>query len=144
MLAVSSKVPLDMKNFLSCIFVAALMLGLPSVSVAKGKVHPAVNNSGEAGVLSNAYHILETGDHDYNGHRIKAMHAIEEAAKPLGVHLHGDERDKTPQALSDAKLREVIAMLKQLHGAATGKYAKHIQSHVNRAISELQTALSIR
>jgi len=133
-----------MKKLLSFIFVAALMLGLPSLSLAKGKVHPAVNNHGEAGVLSNAYHILETGDHDYNGHRIKAMHAIEEAAKPLGVHLHGDERDKTPQALSDAKLREVIGMLQHVHGSAKGEHAKHIQAHIHTAITELQTALSIR
>ena len=37
----------------------------------------------EARALTRAYLILATGDHDYRGHRMKAMHQIEAAGKLL-------------------------------------------------------------
>src|ERR1051325_11700754 len=66
------------------------------------------NDREEAATLAHAYAILATGDHDYKGHRIKAMHAIKEAADLLKWNLEGDGKYKQSQALSDAKLREEI------------------------------------
>lgn len=50
----------------------------------------AFSDSAEAGMLHKAYHILATGDHDYKGHRVQAMHAVENAGKLLGLDLKGD------------------------------------------------------
>ena len=47
----------------------------------------AFSDSAEAGMLHRAYRILATGDHDYKGHRVKAMHAVEAAARLLGLDL---------------------------------------------------------
>src|ERR1700728_3198325 len=58
----------------------------------------AFSDSAEAGMLHRAYHILATGDHDYHGHRAKAMHAVEAAAKLLGVDLKGDYKEHEMQA----------------------------------------------
>jgi len=49
-----------------------------------GQFQPvAFSDSTEAGMLQNAYDILATGDHDYSGHRVKALHAVKVAAKTV-------------------------------------------------------------
>jgi hypothetical protein len=104
----------------------------------------AFSDSAEAGMLQNAYNILATGDHDYKGHRVKAMHQIEAAAKLLGVNLGGDAKDKQPQTLSDAKLREAQGLLQNVLGAAEVKNQKRVTKHINEAIDQINIALSIR
>ena len=104
----------------------------------------AFSNSAEAGMLQNAYLILATGDHDYKGHRVKAMKHIEAAAKLLGVTLSGDAKDKQPQPLSDAKLREAQGLLQNVLGAAEVKNQKRITKQINNAINQINIALSIR
>ena len=104
----------------------------------------AFSNSAEAGMLQNAYLILATGDHDYKGHRIKAMKQIEAAAKLLGVTLSGDAKDKQPQPLSDAKLREAQGLLQNVLGAAEVKNQERVTKHITNAINQINTALSIR
>ena len=95
-------------------------------------------------MLQNAYLILATGNHDYKGHRVKAMQHIEAAAKLLGVTLSGDAKDKQPQPLSDAKLREAQGLLQNVLGAAEVKNETRISKHINAAIDHINTALSIR
>jgi hypothetical protein len=104
----------------------------------------AFSDSAEAGMLQNAYLILSTGDHDYKGHRVKAMHQIEAAAKLLGMNLGGDAKDKQPQPLSDAKLREAQGLLQNVLGAAEVKDQKRVTKHINEAINQINIALSIR
>jgi hypothetical protein len=104
----------------------------------------AFSDSAEAGMLQNAYLILATGNHDYKGHRVKAMKQIEAAAKLLGVTLSGDAKDRQPQPLSDAKLREAQGLLQNVLGAAEVKDQKRITKHINAAIDHINTALSIR
>jgi len=98
----------------------------------------------ESQTLTSAYLILATGDHDYRGHRVKAMHQIETAGKLLGVSLHGDDKDKQKQVLSDDKLREVRGMLQTVLGAAEVKSQPRVSKHVTEAISQINMALSIR
>jgi hypothetical protein len=95
-------------------------------------------------MLQNAYLILATGDHDYKGHRMKAMHQIEAAAKLLGMNLSGDAKDKQPQSLSDAKLREAQGLLQNVLGAAEVKNEKRVTKHISEAINQINIALSIR
>ena len=104
----------------------------------------AFSNTAEAGMLQNAYLILATGNHDYKGHRVKAMHQIEAAAKLLGVNLSGDAKDRQPQPLSDAKLREAQGLLQNVLGAAEVKNQKRVTKHITEAIDQINTALSIR
>ena len=98
----------------------------------------------EAQTLTSAYLILATGDQDYKGHRVKAMHQIEAAGKLLGVSLHGDDKDRQKQVLSDDKLREARGMLQTVLGASEVKSQPRVSKHVTEAISQIDMALSIR
>jgi hypothetical protein len=104
----------------------------------------AFRDSAEADMLRRAYHILATGDHDYNGHRVRAMHSVEEAGKLLGMDLAGDLKDRTPQRLSDDKLREAEGLINQVLGSAEVKDQKKIVKHLNEAAKQIHTALNVR
>jgi hypothetical protein len=117
-----------------------------SVSVAgQNEFQPmAFSDSAEAGMLRRAYHILATGDHDYKGHRIKAMHAVEAAGTLLGMDLRGDDKDHEKQILSDDKLREASGLLSNVLSASEVKDQKRIARHINEAIDQINVALSIK
>jgi len=115
-----------------------------SVAVQNQFQTVAFSGSAEAGMLQSAYLILATGDHDYKGHRVKAMKQIEAAAKLLGMTLSGDAKDKQPQPLSDAKLREAQGLLQNVLGAAEVKNQERVTKHITNAINQINTALSIR
>ena len=104
----------------------------------------AFGDSAEAGMLRRAYIILATGDHDYKGHRVRAMRQIEAAGDLLGMNLRGDAKDKQPQVLSDAKLREAQGLLQNVLGSSEVKSQKRISKHIAEAINQLTVALSIR
>jgi hypothetical protein len=104
----------------------------------------AFRDGAEADVLRRAYRILATGDHDYKGHRARAMHAVEEAGKLLDMDLAGDLKDRTPQPLSDEKLREAQGLITEVLGASEVKDQKHITKHLKEAVNQINTALSIR
>jgi hypothetical protein len=103
----------------------------------------AFTDSAEAKMLRDAYSILSTGDHDYQGHRVKAMHAVEAGAKLLGMDLAGDLKDRTPQKLSDEKLRQAQSLISQVLASAAVKDQKRVVKHLNKAVTEINTALSI-
>jgi hypothetical protein len=98
----------------------------------------------EAAMMHRAYRILATGDHDYKGHRAKAMHAVEDAAKLLGLDLSGDAKDHEKQFLSDDKMREAQGLLRNVLGAAEVKNQERISKHINEAIEEIRAALDVR
>jgi hypothetical protein len=102
------------------------------------------SDSAEAGMLQRAYRILATGDHDYKGHRVRAMHAVEAAAKLLGVNLRGDGANREKQVLSDERLREAQGLITQVLGAAEVKNEARVTRHLNMALKQLNLALSIR
>lgn len=102
----------------------------------------AFSDSAEAGMLHRAYHILATGDHDYHGHRARAMHHVEAAAKLLGLDLSGDLKNREYQALSDAKLREASGLISQVLASAAVKDQKRVTKHLTGAVNEINLALS--
>lgn len=104
----------------------------------------AFGDSAEAGMLHRAYHILATGDHDYKGHRVKAMHAVEAAAKLLGLDLSGDLKDHEPQPLSDDKLREAAGLISNVLASAEVKDQKRVTKHLDVAINQINLALAIK
>lgn len=104
----------------------------------------AFRDSAEAKMLHDAYAILATGDHDYKGHRVRAMRAVERGAKLLGMDLAGDLKDKTPQPLSDEKLRQAQGLITQVLGAAEVKNQKRVVKNLTEALNQISTALTIR
>jgi len=99
------------------------------------------NDSTEAGLLRQAYGLLSLADHDYQGHRARAMKQIEVAAKHLGVALRGDGKGHEAQATSDAQLRSAQSLLAQ---ASNGLKPGQGLAHVKLAITQLNVALAIR
>jgi hypothetical protein len=104
----------------------------------------AMSNFSEAKALTRAYRILATGDHDYKGHRVKAMHQIEAAAKLLGVNLRGDAKARQKQALSDDKLRDARGLLEIVLNSAEVKAQPRVSKHISEAIDQINVALKIR
>jgi hypothetical protein len=92
------------------------------------------------GLLSQAYSALSRADHDYHGHRARAMKLIEHAAKELGFSLSGDGHGHEGQITSDDQLRTAQGLLQQ---AVTGLPPK-AQEHVQKAIEQISVALSIK
>jgi hypothetical protein len=117
-----------------------------SVSVAgQNQFQPmAFSDSAEAGMLRNAYIILATGDHDYKGHRVRAMHAVEAAGKLLNMDLSGDVKNRQPQVLSDDKLREASGLLSSVLGSSEVKGQARITKRINEAINQIDMALSLK
>jgi hypothetical protein len=94
--------------------------------------------------LDDAYATLVQANHDYKGHRVKAMKQIELAVQELGGKISGKisgkGRGHEPQGTSDAQLRAAQALLQQ----AAGGLSKKALKHVNAAIEQLNIALSIK
>jgi hypothetical protein len=114
--------------------------------LANGSDAPLVRLAGgEVATLEQAYGILAVADHDYKGHRVRAMKALEAACKLLGTDISGEGRGKEQQPISDEQLRSVLAMVQQVRGslAAAGAQPKVVK-HLDVAIENLTVALSIR
>jgi hypothetical protein len=111
--------------------------GVSKASAAKETI---ANDSAEAGLLRQAYALLSVADHDYKGHRVRAMKQIEAAGKVLGISLRGDGKVHEPQGTSDAQLRSAEALLQQASAGLRGRGLKHIQ----QACEQLNVALAIR
>jgi hypothetical protein len=122
----------------------------------------------ELGSLKSALTLLEGANHDYKGHRAKAVHAIHAAIHE--IEHHGQKHVPTPPAVAAAKAaakastpklgsvppvhENQVASDTQLVAAeqllskvfaeltATGKHPKAI-AHVQLAVQELQIALKI-
>lgn len=92
------------------------------------------------GLLPEAYNLLKVADHDYSGHRARAMHQIEAAAKLIGEHLTGDGHGHEAQVASDDNLRQAQSLLSQAEAKMAGKPAVHIQ----KAVTELSVALAVK
>ena len=95
-------------------------------------------------MLHRAYRILASGDHDYKGHRAKAMDEVKKAAELLGTDLRGDDKDKTNQALSDDRLREARGLLENVRNSSDVKKEKRVDRHINAAIKQIDEALKVR
>jgi hypothetical protein len=98
------------------------------------------DTAGSITLLNDAYATLAQANHDYQGHRVRAMKQIEAALNVLGEKISGQGRGHEPQGTSDAQLRAAQALLQQAGAGLTGKALKH----VNAAASQVSTALSIR
>ncbi|MGD0412278.1 MAG: hypothetical protein ABSC18_11310 [Verrucomicrobiota bacterium] len=115
--------------------------GIPLAPAAPAQKQTIPNDGTEAGLLRQAYGLLSLADHDYQGHRARAMKQIEVAAQHLGITLRGDGKGHETQATSDAQLRNAQALLVQASG---GLKPGQGLAHVKLAIAQLNVALAIR
>jgi hypothetical protein len=98
----------------------------------------------EAKMLAHAYAILAKGDHDYNGHRVEAMHHLEKAGRILGVDLDGDLKDHEKQALSDDKLRQAQRLINHLIKAAIIRDQPKVIDQLNDANNQIDLSLATK
>jgi hypothetical protein len=101
---------------------------------------PAVASATAITQLTQAYAALSVADHDYQGHRVKAMKQIEAAAKELGISLTGNGKGHEQQVTSDQQLQTATSLLQQALGGLPPK----AQKHVSKALEQLSIALSIK
>jgi hypothetical protein len=101
-------------------------------------------SSHEAKMLRDAYIILATGDHDYNGHREGAMQQVKAAADLLSLDLRGDGLGGKPQVLSNERLREAKDLIVHVLDAAALKDQRRIVKHLNEAVHQINVALGIK
>ncbi|MFO0810849.1 MAG: hypothetical protein U0746_19650 [Gemmataceae bacterium] len=122
----------------------------------------------EAGVLKDAYILMAMANHDYDGHRAKAMAQVEDAIKILdqSIMKAGTNGQKLvalqqeiavareafeakhqapinrPQALSNLQMGEAGKLLLAVHGTLVQqKQGKALLDHVDAAIKQVDTAL---
>jgi len=106
--------------------------------------------TGDVQTLTQAYSTLATADHDYKGHRVKAMHAIRKAARLMGSKIAGAGtstglgKGQEQQTLSDSQLRSVQGMLQKVRSSVSGRNQQRVVQHINEAIQHLSIALSIK
>ncbi len=131
----------------SAVILCAASLHAATLGSAQAGANPPLvklGASSEVAYLQQVYSTLAVADHDYKGHRVKAMKAIEAACKLLGGDIHGDGKGHEKQALSDAQLREALGMLQQARGIVASRGQKKVLAHIDTAIKELSIALTIR
>ncbi|HZM03402.1 MAG TPA: hypothetical protein VFC44_10280 [Candidatus Saccharimonadales bacterium] len=117
----------------------AVPMGKKRAAIAAA-IAPAIPNASSVELLREAYGLLHRADHDYKGHRARAMHQIEEAAKFFGVNLRGQGKGDEKQGTSDSQVREAQSALERSIGGLAGKPLHHVRE----AISQLTIALNVR
>jgi len=105
------------------------------------KAETQAADTAAANLLTQAYTALEVADHDYQGHRVKAMGHIKAAGKVLGLTLGGQGTGHEVQTTSDQQLHTAQALLQQ---ALVPGLKPRVQKQINLALTELTTALSIK
>jgi hypothetical protein len=142
----------------------------PPKKPAKNKDNSTELKLIEADELRGAYIAMAGGNHDYDGHRAKAMHAVREAIKILDAQVmeHGDAAQKAktkqgdaavaladkaakatkmfhePQPASDAALRGAAGTLLEMRKTLAERKQPKVLGHVDTAIKEINIALKIR
>ena len=133
----------------------ALTNNVQAISARSAK---ATNAGNSTTLLHEALATLAEADHDYKGHRVAAMKQIHlalggHAGKnhvggqvATATHVHHSATAKhtgkgnESQATSDAQLRQAQGLLQRASHEVSGVALQH----VNAAISDINTALSIR
>lgn len=136
-----------MRSFKWARSIASFTLVAASCSFAQPTVPAAVPLSGEVqnevAHLRQAYAYLEAGDHDYKGHRAKALHAVGAACKTLGFATKGDGRNREAQKYSDNLLKSAREQLAAVEPQAQSLHQEQVAEHIHTAIHEIDLALEI-
>jgi hypothetical protein len=142
---------------------AVLLAAIASSAAAQGKkgnkkARNAVKAQDHTLVheLHRIKHTMSVANHNYNGHRVKAMHEIGHAVHELKkeAHLRGHKgamkppTGPEPQPISDAQMAKSAEALKdvltQLESLATTPRRTKAANHINAAVKQVGLALEFR
>jgi hypothetical protein len=98
----------------------------------------------EIGLIEQALNTLAMADHDYKGHRAKAMHALEAALKELGTDVADHGSGKQTQTVSDAELRAAQRQVAQASNIASAYGQTGVVDHLTHAVDEIGKALDAK
>ena len=98
----------------------------------------------EQDALVHVHDILTLADHDYEGHRVKAKHAVDDACAAMHIEIRGDHHNFPGQRSSDELMREADRELQDVRRVAAERHQGEVMSHVDEAIHEIHMALHIR
>jgi hypothetical protein len=137
----------------------AFLISATAVQGAIGRATNAARTVQDASLAQEIQQVralLAQANHDYEGHRVKAMEHLHKSIH----HLHKDTNSKFKsgkvtegvggenQAVSDAQLKKAVNTLKviqgQLNSLPTTPHRTSANEHLTEAISHLNTALTIR
>jgi hypothetical protein len=136
----------------------ALIFALAGLACLVGAAHAAAPRFKAGGSehvvkeLHHAKHLLEEADHDYHGHRARAVKDVSEAIHELshGEKHHagpeakgGSNGGKEPQKESNHQLREAIEILHHAKKELHHEHHKKALHHVEEAIKQLHEALEV-
>jgi hypothetical protein len=122
----------------------ATVIVLAVAALAANRPQTPAANGSEISLLQNAYTLLSTANHDYDGHRVKAMKSVRAAAMQLRVSLQGEMHGNEQQATSDAQLRQAQKMLQQVRSAAAERKQRRLVKHLDTALEHLSAALAAK
>jgi hypothetical protein len=91
--------------------------------------------------LVHAYFLLKHANHNYEGHRMKAMEHVEAAGKALNLKLEGDAKGEERQWKSDQMLAEARHLLYHARGAFEAQDRDRAAAHLDKAINEIDRAI---
>jgi len=94
--------------------------------------------------LAHAYYLLKTADHDYKGHRTKAIHEIESAGHEIGMKFEGHISDHERQLKSDDQLSAASGLLREARDKMEAGDREKAAVHLQKAIEEVDAALKAR
>jgi hypothetical protein len=92
--------------------------------------------------LVHAYVLLKHANHDYGGHRAKAMQHVEAAGKALNLRLEGDAKEHERQWQSDQMLTEARRLLSHARGTLEAQDRDKAAAHVDKAIAEIDRGIT--
>ncbi|HEY1628734.1 MAG TPA: hypothetical protein VGF52_02680 [Tepidisphaeraceae bacterium] len=102
-----------------------------------------MDNASECSLLSQAYSTLAKADHDYDGHRKKAMKAIEAACDALGQGIASAGKIQR-QHVSDNQLRAAQRIIERVRDNALQRDQHKVVNHLVDAINEISQALDTK
>ena len=138
---------------------SAGLLTAATVAAAPTKVPPPVDPAVApfVKVLHEVVLLLNEANHDYDGHRAKAVHEVHNAIHALHPHhKHPGVTVKPPvkappvkedQKVSDAQLTRALQILQTLQPSLASSSTPNVQKaavDVAAAITEIKTALAIK
>jgi hypothetical protein len=175
----NSTLPVYLRVAIATAFFVASQSSIQAQTKAspKGKAQAPVDKAAQANLkfkeaeaLREIYIVLAGANHDYDGHRAKAMGQIQSAVKLLdkAVAKNGSVNAKTAsayedavagaaklaakgaatvhelQSVSDARLKKALLGLAEVRPTPVQLKQKNVLNHVDTAIKELNIALKIR
>jgi hypothetical protein len=91
--------------------------------------------------LVHAYALLKHANHDYNGHRARALEQVEAAAKAMDLKLEGDATERERKWQSDEMLAEARHLLYHARNSFERRDRDRAANRVDRAIEEIDAAI---